>query len=225
MKILLIEDEHKIARLVKKSLEQEGYSIDVSYDGDDGHKMATTKAYDAVVVDRTVPGSYDGIELIKSMRENGVHSPVLFLSDAGGKKDKTEGLDAGADDYLSKPFAVGQLLTRLRALLGQSADSQQLTNLGASDLTMDTLTYEVKRGDTNIHLTSKEFSLLEFLLRNPGRPLSKDDIINYVWDYEADVLPNTVEVYIKYLRNKVDAPFKTSLIKTIRGFGYKLDSK
>lgn len=224
MRILVIEDEHKIARALKKALEQESYAVDVCYDGDSGLSMATTEPYDVAIVDRMVPGSIDGIGVVKAMRKEGVHTPVLFLSALGSSKDKTDGLDAGADDYLAKPFALEELLARVRALLRRPSE-QQSTLLSIGDLTLDTLTYEVKRGDTLIPLTSKEFALLEFMLRNPGRPLSKDVIISHVWDYDADILPNTVEVYIKYLRNKIDAPFDTPLIKTVRGFGYKLEAQ
>lgn len=222
MKILVVESEHKIARAVKKALEQESYTVDVSYDGDDGYAKAKTGQYDIVIVDRTIPGSYDGIKLVKGMRKEGIHTPVLFLSELVDNREKTEGLNAGADDYLAKPFAIEELLGRVRTLLRHPSE-QESTTLSVGDLTLDTLTYEVKRGDTLIALTSKEFALLEFLLRNQGRPLSKDVIISHVWDYDADILPNTVEVYMKYLRNKVDAPFKTSLIQTVRGFGYKLE--
>lgn len=224
MRILVIEDEHKIARALKKALEQESYAVDVCYDGDSGLSMATTEPYDVAIVDRMVPGSIDGIGVVKAMRNEGIHTPVLFLSALGSSKDKTDGLDAGADDYLAKPFALEELLARVRALLRRPSE-QQSTTLSIGDLTLDTLTYEVKRGDTLIPLTSKEFALLEFMLRNPGRPLSKDVIISHVWDYDADILPNTVEVYVKYLRNKIDAPFDTPLIKTVRGFGYKLEAQ
>jgi DNA-binding response OmpR family regulator len=139
-------------------------------------------------------------------------------------QDRTTGLDGGADDYLVKPFALEELLARVRALLRRPAE-QQANVLTVGDLSLDTVSYSVKRGNKEISLTSKEFSLLEYLLRNPGRPLSKDVIISHVWDYDADILPNTVEVYIKYLRNKIDEPFKTKLIHTIRGFGYKLEAK
>lgn len=224
MRILIIEDEHKIARALKKALEQEKYAVDVCYDGDSGLGMATTEPYDAAIVDRMVPGSLDGIGVVRAMRKEGIHTPVLFLSALNSSKDKTEGLDAGADDYLAKPFALEELLARVRALLRRPSE-QQSTILSIGDLTLDTVTYEVKRGGTIISLTSKEFALLEFMLRNPGRPLSKDVIISHVWDYDADILPNTVEVYVKYLRNKIDAPFDSPLIKTVRGFGYKLEVK
>jgi two-component system, OmpR family, response regulator len=223
MRILLIEDEHKIARALKKALEQEKYAVDVAYDGDEGYAMATTEPYDAAIVDRMLPGEYDGIAIVKAMREAKIHTPVLLLTALGGVSDRTHGLDSGADDYLIKPFALEELLARVRALLRRPTQ-QQSTTLQAGDLSLNTITYEVKRGDTSIQLTGKEFALLEYLLRNQNRPLPKELIISHVWDYDADILPNTVEVYIKYLRSKIDQPFDKQLIHTVRGFGYKLQA-
>jgi DNA-binding response OmpR family regulator len=223
MRVLLIEDEHKIARALKKALEQESYAVDIAYDGDEGYAMATTEPYDVAVIDRMLPGEYDGIGIIKAMRQAKIHTPVLILTAINGVKDRAEGLDSGADDYMVKPFALEELLARVRALLRRPKE-QQHTILSAGDLTLDTITYEVKRDSQLIQLTGKEFALLEYLLRNQGRPLPKELIIAHVWDYDADVLPNTVEVYIKYLRAKIDQPFATPLIHTVRGFGYKLQA-
>jgi DNA-binding response OmpR family regulator len=170
-----------------------------------------------------VPGDYDGLAIVKAMREAKVHTPVLFLSALGSINERTLGLDAGADDYLVKPFALEELLARVRALLRRPTEQQAMT-LKVGDLELNTVTYSVQRAGKPIQLTSKEFALLEYLMRNPGRPLSKEVIISHVWDYDADILPNTVEVYIKYLRNKIDAPFKSTLIQTVRGFGYKLEA-
>lgn len=223
MRILLVEDEHKIARALKKALEQETYAVDIAYDGDEGHAMATTEPYDVAIIDRMLPGDYDGIAIIKAMRSQKVHTPVLLLTALGSVAQKTEGLDSGADDYLVKPFALEELLARVRALLRRPTQ-QQATVLTAGDLSLDTTTYEVKRGGKVIQLTGKEFGLLEYLLRNQNRPLPKELIIAHVWDYDADILPNTVEVYIKYLRAKIDQPFDTPLIHTVRGFGYKIQA-
>lgn len=224
MRILIIEDEHKIARALKKALEQESYAVDVAYDGDEGYAMATTEPYDAAIIDRMLPGSYDGIEIVKAMREQKIHTPVLLLTALGSVTQRTEGLDSGADDYLVKPFALEELLARVRALLRRPVE-QQSTVLKAGDLALNTVTYEVTRGEQPIQLTGKEFALLEYMLRNQNRPLSKEVIIAHVWDYDADILPNTVEVYIKYLRSKVDDPFTKPLIRTMRGFGYKLQAE
>jgi DNA-binding response OmpR family regulator len=223
MRILIIEDEHKIARALKKALEQESYAVDVSYDGDDGLAMVTTEPYDIAIIDRMIPGEVDGLGVVKAMREAKIHTPVILLTAMGSVKDKTAGLDGGADDYLVKPFALEELLARVRALL-RRPEQQQSNVLTVGDLSMDTVNYSVQRAGQKIGLTSKEFALLEFMLRNSGRPLSKDLIISHVWDYDADILPNTVEVYVKYLRGKIDVPFKTPLVHTIRGFGYKLEA-
>ncbi len=223
MRILVVEDEHKIARAVARALEQENYAVDVAYDGDDGHAMATTEPYDLTIIDRMLPGEYDGLGIIKAMREAKIHTPVLLLTALGTTADKTKGLDSGADDYLVKPFALAELLARVRALLRRPAEQKGVV-LKADDLELDTVTFRVTRGGKEIHLTSKEFALLEFLLRNQGRPSSKETIVAHVWDYDADILLNTVEVYIKYLRAKVDEPFDKQLIKTVRGFGYKIEA-
>ena len=225
MRVLVIEDEHKIARALGRALEQEKYAVDIVYDGDEGYAMATTEPYDVMIIDRMIPGEYDGIAIVTELRKQKIHTPVLLLTALGSVTDKTKGLDSGADDYLVKPFSLEELLARIRALLRRPIEQKDVV-LSAGDLTLDTTTFEVKRAGQVIRLTSKEFALLEFLLRNQGRPLSKETIIAHVWDYDADILTNTVEVYIKYLRNKVDAPFKTPpLIQTVRGFGYKIDVK
>lgn len=224
MRILVVEDEHKIAQALKRALEQDHYAVDVSYDGDDGYAMATTEPYDAMVIDRMIPGEYDGIGIVRGVREQGIHAPILLLTALGRIEDKTTGLDSGADDYLTKPFAIEELLARVRALLRRPT-SQQPNTLSLADLELDTVNKRVTRAGQDITLTAKEFSLLEYLLRNKHRPVNKDMIIQHVWDYDADILPNTVEVYIKYLRSKIDKPFKKPLLQTIRGFGYKLEDK
>lgn len=223
MRVLVIEDEHKIARALKKALEQEHYAVDVSFDGDDGYAMATTEPYDVMIIDRMLPGEHDGLSIVRAVRDKAITTPILLLTALGRVEDKTSGLDSGADDYLVKPFALDELLARVRALMRRPAD-QQSTVLGADDLSLDTTKRSVKRGDKEIKLTSKEYGLLEYLLRNKNRPISKNTIMQHVWDYDADILPNTIEVYIKYLRAKIDKPFKgKGLIKTVRGFGYKIE--
>ena len=220
MRVLIIEDEHKIANALKRVFQQEHYAVDVCYDGEEGLAMGTNQPYDIMIIDLGLPKK-DGLQVIKELRQQGVHTPVIVLTAKGSTSEKVAGLDAGADDYILKPFAMDEVLARVRALLRRPAD-QQTTVLEAEDLTLNTTTYEVKRGGKVIPLTSKEFSLLEYLLRNKGRPLSKDEIIGHVWDYDADVLPNTVEVYIRYLRQNIDDPFDKPIIHTARGFGYSV---
>ena len=220
MRILVVEDEHKIANAIKRGLEQQAYAVDVAYDGDDGLAMATTEPYDLVILDRMLPGSTDGIGILRQMRSDKVHIPVLLLTAKDKTLDKVEGLNAGADDYLVKPFAFVELIARVRALLRRPRQAHD-TLLRYEDLTLDPENMIVERKGKAVELTSKEFALLEYLLRNPERIITKDAIMQHVWDYDADILPNTVEVYIGYLRNKIDKPFKSSpLIHTKRGFGY-----
>ena len=222
MNILLVEDEHKIANAIKQGFRQETYACEVCYDGESGLAAAIGGEYDAIILDRMLPG-LDGIEICKQIRAQGIQTPILMLTAKGQIRDRVTGLNAGADDYLTKPFAFAELLARVRALLRRPGDT--IGNvLQVEDLSLDTITYEVKRGTTPLKLSQTEYALLEYLMRNPARVLSKETIINHVWDFDADILPNTVEAYIGYLRNKVDRPFPKSkpLIQTIRGFGYKL---
>lgn len=220
MRILVVEDEHKIANAIKRGLEQESYVVDVSYDGDSGLTMATTATYDLVILDRMLPGNYDGLEIVKQMRDQAIHTPLLLLTTKDSVRNRVTGLDAGADDYLVKPFAFEELLARIRALLRRPQD-QFSTNLTYEDIVLDPANYTVSRAGKPIRLTHKEFGLLEFMMRNPGRLLSKDLLTQHVWDYDADILPNTVEVYMGYLRAKMEKPFKGKpLIHTRRGFGY-----
>ncbi len=221
MKVLLIENDHKIAHTLKRALEQEGAAVDIAYDGSEGHDKATTKNYDLVIVDRKTPGKYDGLAITKAMRNANIHTPLLLTGALGSAQDRKAERDAGVDDSISKPFSVSEILTHARALL-RYPDGQPSAVLKAGDLSLDTAARTVTRAGKSIHLTSKEFSLLEYLLRHQGQPLSKDDIINYIWHYESDVLPNTVEVYMKYLRQKIDDPFGKPLLKTSRGFGYRI---
>ena len=224
MRILIVEDERKIARALGRALKNEKYAVDISYDGTDAYAMAGMIDYDLLILDRMIPGGYDGLSLTKKLREEGKNVPILLLTALGATQDKTEGLDGGADDYLTKPFALDELLARVRALLRRPQTSVE-TVLRVADLSLDLNTHEVLRNNQKIELTNKEFSLLEYLVRNAGRPVSKEQIIAHVWDYDADILPNNIEVYISYLREKVDKPFKDKLIKTVRGLGYKIDEE
>lgn len=222
MRVLIIEDEVKIASAVAKALRSEGYAVDVENDGDGGYAMASTEPYDILIVDRLIPGEYNGVSLIKQLRQENIHTPALLLTALSSTQQKTEGLDAGADDYLTKPFAIDELLARIRALLRRPI-VQKGAVLSVGKLHLDTNSREVSYNGESIDLTSKEYALLEFLLRNKNRALSKDYIIEHVWDFDADILPNTVEVYIKYLRQKIDSKFGVTLITTVRGYGYKIE--
>ncbi len=223
MRILVVEDEHRIAAAIKKGLEQEKYAVDVAFTGTDGYDLATTEEYDLILLDLMLPGM-DGMTLCRSLRTKNIHTPVLMLTAKGQIEDKVSGLDSGADDYLTKPFSFEELLARIRALARRPTSA--LGNiLTVSNLILNPATFEVKRDGKLIILSSKEFSLLEYLMRHPAMVLSKNQIIAHVWDYNADILPNTVEVYIKNLRNKVDEPFSKKsgeLLHTVRGFGYKI---
>jgi len=221
----VIEDEHKIANALKSGLAQEKYAVDVEYDGDSGLGAGLNESYDLMIIDRMLPGSVDGLAICRELRANNIHTPILLLTAKDQVRDRVEGLNAGADDYLVKPFSFEELLARARALLRRPRETKG-TVLRVNDLSLNTINYEVKRAGQPLHLSSKEFALLEYLMRNSGRIVSKDNIIAHVWDFDADILPNTVEVYIGYLRNKVDKPFKSpNLIHTQRGFGYKLETQ
>lgn len=222
MRVLVVEDEHRIAQSIKKGLEQERYSVDTAYTGDDGYDLASTEEYDCIILDLLLPGM-DGISILKELRKNKIHTPVLILTAKGQIQDKVTGLNSGADDYITKPFAFEELLARIRALV-RRPKAVLSTKLSVGDLELDTTQFTAQRDRKSILLSSKEFSLLEYLMRNAHAIVSKDQIISHVWDYDADILPNTVEVYIRNLRNKIDMPFKSKkeLIHTIRGFGYKI---
>jgi DNA-binding response OmpR family regulator len=226
VRILIVEDDHKIANALKRGLERQSYAVDVSYNGDDGLAMATTEPYDLVILDRMLPGSIDGIGILKTMRESSNHTPVLLLTAKDKVLDRAEGLNAGADDYLVKPFAFVELIARVRALLRRPKEVLD-DSISYQDVTLDRDNFIATRGSANIELTAKEFSLLEYLISQPERIVTKDQIMQHVWNYDADILPNTVEVYIGYLRNKLDRPFpdKPPLINTRRGFGYYFGEK
>lgn len=222
MRILLIEDEHKIANSIKKGLEQESYVVDACYDGTSGFDFASSEEYDIIVLDRLLPG-IDGIDLCKRLREQKNHTPILMLTAKGEIHERVEGLNAGADDYLPKPFAFTELLARIRALSRRPKHNIG-TVLAVGNLSLDTVTFDVIRANKHIPLSNKEFSLLEYLMRHKGTIIKKEQIISHVWNYDADVLPNSVEVYMTHLRNKIDKPFSDpNLIKTVRGFGYKIE--
>lgn len=223
MRILVVEDEHRIAQAIKQGLEQESYAVDVACDGEEGYHNASSESYDLLLLDVMLPGM-SGYEICKRLRAEKQHTPILMLTAKSQNRDIVTGLDTGADDYLAKPFSFEVLLARVRALLRRPHESTGEI-LTTADLTLDPSAKEVKRGSTTITLSSKEYALLEYLLRNKGKVLSKNNIISHVWDFDADILPNTVEVFITYLRAKIDKPFDgPALIQTVRGFGYKVGS-
>lgn len=217
MKILVVEDEHKIASSLKRGLELEKHIVDVAYDGEEGFDLASAEKYDVILLDLMLPKK-TGEEVSRQLRKEGNHTPIIMLTAKGDLEDKLSGFDNGADDYLVKPFAFEELLARIKAVVRRP---KTITNseFKVKDLVINTDTYEVKKSGKNIQLSKKEYTILELLLKNQGKVVSKDNIISYAWDYDADVLPNTVEVFVGYLRGKVGR----DIIKTVRGFGYKID--
>jgi DNA-binding response OmpR family regulator len=222
MRILVVEDEHRIAQSIQKGLIQERYTVDVAYTGTEGYDYASTEQYDCIILDLMLPGM-TGIEICSELRKKQIHTPVLILTAKGQTQDKVVGLDTGADDYMTKPFSFEELLARVRALVRRPKHVID-TEMKVGDLSINTRTFEVKRAETSIALSSKEYALLEYLMQHPGQILTKDQIISHVWNYDSDILLNTVEVYIRNLRRKIDIPFAKlpPLIQTVRGFGYKI---
>lgn len=220
MRILIIEDEKHIADFIKQGLKEEGYSVDVAYDGEKGYFLAGTEEYDAIVLDLMIP-KIDGMTLCKKLRQDKIHTPILMLTARDRVDDKVAGLDSGADDYLTKPFAFKEFLARIRVLL-RKKESAIPTKLQVADLVMDILTHEVRRDGKNIILTTKEFSLLEYLIRNIGQVVTRTAISEHVWDINFDTRTNVIDVHITSLRRKIDRPHKKKLIYTIRGRGYTI---
>ena len=215
MKILIVEDEHKIANSLKIGFEQESFICDVAYDGESGYDLASSEEYDLIVLDIMLPKK-NGISILRDLRRDGIHTPILMLTAKGEMDNKLEGFNSGADDYLVKPFSFEELVARVKAL-SRRPNEIRSEIVKIKDLQIDTKNQEVKKLGKVIQLSKKEYQLLEYLMKNKGKIVSKDNIISHVWDYEAEILPNTVEVFVKYLRNKIG----NNMIKTIRGFGYK----
>lgn len=220
MRLLVVEDEKRLAGALKRGLEAEGFAVDVALDGDQGEWLASENHYDAIVMDIMLP-KLNGYQLCARLRERGIWSPILMLTAKEGEYDEAEALDTGADDFLSKPFSYVVLLARIRALLRRGATERPAV-LRWGSLTLDPATRVCKRGEQRIDLTAREFAVLEFLMRRKGEVVTKADILDHVWDFGFDGDPNVVEVHISSLRRKIDKPFGTATIETLRGAGYKL---
>ena len=223
MRVLLIEDDVMITRLLKEGLEDESYAVDVANDGSEGYRTAAADDYDVIILDIMLP-EMNGYEVCRALRNDGNKTPILMLTARDAERDIVEGLDMGADDYLAKPFSFDVLLARIRALLRRPNEKLEEV-LQVGDLKLDPSSKKVTRASQEINLTAKEYGVLEYLMRNKGKVLSKEQIISHVWDFDADVLPNNVELFIMFLRRKIDKPFKSKLIHTVSGFGYKLEEK
>jgi heavy metal response regulator len=220
MRLLLIEDEEKVSRFIVKGLIAERFAVDVAAEGDRGLELALTYSYDLIILDLMLPG-LSGTEVLRLVRRQNEHVPVLVLTARDAITDKVLHFEIGADDYLTKPFAFAELLVRVKALLRRGAISRSNT-LRVADLEIDRLTQQVRRGGQRIELTGKEYALLEYLMTNAGRVLSRTMIIEHVWDQSFDGATNIVDVYVRHLRNKIDDPFERKLIRTVRGVGYAI---
>lgn len=220
MRILVVEDEKKVASFIKRGLEEEGYTVDVAYDGDEGLDLAEHTPYDLILMDVMLPKK-DGITVIREMRGRDIATPVLCLTAKDTVDDIVQGLDSGSDDYLTKPFAFAELLARVRALIRRGTQDRG-AELRFADLRLDPVTHKVWRSEKEIDLTSKEYALLEYMMRNPNQVLTRTMIAEHVWDYTFDSFTNIIDVYINYLRKKVDRDFDQKLIHTVRGVGYVL---
>ena len=224
MRVLVVEDERKISAYVKRGLEEQGYAVDAAYTGREALDWVAVVDFDLIVLDILLP-ELDGIAVCRAMRERGVRTPILMLTARDTVDDRVAGLDAGADDYLVKPFALKELLARLRALARRAADAPKSPVLQVADLTLDTLTHRVRRGERAIELTAKEYAVLECLMREPDRVLTRTMIADHVWNYDVYNQSNVVDVYIRNLRRKIDDPFDLKLIHTVRGAGYRLTAE
>lgn len=221
MKILLVEDEIKLGKAVKAGLEQDGYAVDLLHTAEEGLAYGETENYDVIILDRMLPGGKDGLDICKELRKASNTTPTLLLTARGELEDRVEGLDNGADDYLVKPFAFEELLARVRALVRRPVHAVGLS-ITHGDLSIDTATKLVTVKDRPVKLSKKEYALLEYLAHHPDQVTSKEQLIEHVWSFDSDILPNTVEVFIRSLRKKLDTPNAPSLIETTRGFGYRL---
>jgi DNA-binding response OmpR family regulator len=221
MHVLVVEDESRLTKLIKRALEQERHVVDVAYDGATAYSMATDTTYDLIVLDVMLP-EMDGLEVCRELRQEGVDSRILMLTAKGTTEDRVSGLDAGADDYLVKPFSFAELLARIRALSRREVQPEMEQELTVDDLVLDLGRHEARRDGKSIELTAKEFSLLEYMMRNNGRVLTRSQILDHVWGYDFESMTNVVDIYVHYLRNKIDKGFGKPLIRTVRGVGYGL---
>ncbi len=221
MRILLVEDEYALARTIKTGLEDEKFAVDIFSNGIDAYEQARTEEYDVIILDRMIQGM-DGITVCKKLREQKIFTPILMLTARSNPDDKIEGLNSGADDYVAKPFSFGELLARIRSLIRRATTKE--TILQIDSLIVNPTTHVVTRSEKEIILTAKEYALLEFFMRHPNQIVTREQIINHVWDYSYDSMSNTLDVLIKRLRSKIDKAFpqEKSLLKTIRGMGYKI---
>ncbi len=222
MKVLLVEDEKKINSLIRKGLEPHGFTLDTTRSGDEGYLLATTRPYDVIILDIMLPGR-DGLSILRNLRERKVPVPVILLTARSELNERIEGLNLGADDYLTKPFFIEELIARIHAVTRRVSGAVQ-SILSVSDLTVNLLTREVRRGTAKIELTPREFALLEHLMRSPGRVLTRVQICEQVWDYHFDPGTNLVDVYVQRLRKKIDGSASAKLIETIRGVGYRISA-
>ncbi len=220
MRVLVVEDEAKLAQLLARGLREEGYAVDVTGRGEESLWMAKANPYDAILLDVMLPGA-DGFEICRRLRSSGVWSPVLMLTARDAVDDRVSGLDAGADDYLAKPFSFEELLARIRALV-RRAPAERPVVLEAGDLRLDPVSHRAWRGDAELELSAKEFSLLELLVRRPGKVFTRSELLDGAWDMNFERRSNVVDVYMRYLREKIDRPFGKDSIETVRGVGYRL---
>ena len=221
MRILFVEDDVKIAEYILKGLKEAGFAVDHAVDGEDGLYMGLNESYDAAIIDIMLP-KLDGLSLIEKMRERKIHTPVIILSAKRSVDDRIKGLQSGGDDYLTKPFSFSELLARVQALIRRASRIAEPTSIAVGDLSIDLLTREIVRGDMTIELQPREFSLLEYLMRNTGKVVSKTMILEHVWDYNFDPQTNVVDVLVSRLRSKIDRDFDEKMIHTVRGVGYVL---
>jgi len=218
MRILIVEDEKKVAGFIKKGLEEETYAVDAAHDGEEGFHLASMNQYDMIILDLMLP-KMDGLEVLTRLRDKKINIPILLLTAKDAVEDKVTGLNKGADDYLTKPFAFSELLARVRSLL-RRGQAETKTELKVGDLSLDLVSHKVNRNGEEIELTGKEYSLLEYFMRNEGKVLTRTMIAEHVWDYNFDTFTNVIDVYVNHLRKKIDKQYPAKLLHTLRGVGY-----